>query len=358
MWRSDGLRRVTAVAAVALLAVLVLGGARPAEATFPGTTNGKIVFDRAQTTGTGVNNPEGDSEIFTINDNGTGLFQITSNAANDSYAEWAPIPHQQKIEFASRRETPTNPIPPGQSVPDFDIYVMDGDEPESVTNPADQLTNNTARDTRPTWSPDGTGLAFMSNRGLGDNEDIYVMNAVDTNGDNNGENLKRLTKHAADEDYPAWSPNGTRIAFQSHRVDDSARKIFVIKPKPEGKRNRPVNLTRSSGDDITPSWSPDGTVIAFASSRGLSFDSEVGFFDPEIYLMALDGTNQIPLTENQAISDTPVWSPDGSKIAFVRSVSPTDEFDIFVMGSDGSSPGNITNSSASSDFDPDWQPLP
>jgi Tol biopolymer transport system component len=373
MLRSDGLRRVTTIGAAllvaALMAVLVLWEAKPAEATFPGTTNGKIVFDSPRDTGTGVTNPEGDSEIFTMNADGTGLTQLTSNAANDGNAAWAPIPNEDKIVFHSRRETATNPDPDGSGpqLPDFEIYVMDGDEPENTTtNVAVQLTNNTARDTNPTWSPDGARIAFTSDRGLGGNEDIYVMNAVDTNGDSNGENLVRLTKHAADDDNPDWSPNGTRIAFDSYRADEMAAEIFVMKPRPEGKRNRPVNLTRTnSGDDIEPSWSPEGTEIAFARSRASLFsDSEVGSLVYEIYTMRADGTNQFPQTENEEDSNAPVWSPDGSKIAFMRSVggAGSNDFDIFVMSSGGSIPDNITDGTNfdadSFDSDPDWQALP
>lgn len=132
-----------------------------------------------------------------------------------------------------------------------------------------------------------------------------------------------------------------------------------MKPSPEGRRNRPVNLTRNSGDDYRPSWSPNGTRIAFASIRGALNDSEVGLFAPEIYTMKADGTDQLPLTENQESSDDPVWSPDGSKNVFTRSVdiATSDDYDIFVMSSKASIPVNITNHSAF-DSAPDWQPLP
>ncbi len=342
---------------------LVVWGARPAEATFPGTTNGLIVFD-SRPEGTDVNNPEGDQEIYTMNANGTSLTQLTSNAANDGSAAWAPIPNQQKIVFVSNRATATNPDPdgPGNQLPDSEIYMMDGDEPESsATNSAVQLTNNTARDTNPTWSPDGKKIAFMSNRGLGGNEDIYVMNAVDTNGDSNGDNQIRLTKHAARDRQPAWSPNGTRIAFESYRVDEFNAEIFVMKPTPEGRRNRPVNLTKNSADDIESSWSPDGTRIAFARAQGpdSGFAGELGYAEPEIYTMKADGTDQVPLTENKELSYSPVWSPDGTKIAFSRTVDVATSSDrnIFVMSSTFSIPINLTNRSGF-DTNPDWQALP
>ena len=153
-----------------------------------------------------MNNPEGDSEIFTIDpdDPGNTLTQTTSNATFDGNAGWAPIPNQHKIVFSSRRETPTNPDPDGSGplLPDSEIYLMDADEPESATNVAVRLTNNTASASGATWSPGATKRAFRSDRGLGGNENIYVMSAVDTHADGNGDSAKRLTKHAADDDYP------------------------------------------------------------------------------------------------------------------------------------------------------------
>jgi len=82
----------TALAAAMTVAGLLLalaGTAREAEATFPGS-NGRIAFASDRTTGEGVNNPEGDFEIFTMNREGTGLEQLTENAALDFDPEWSP----------------------------------------------------------------------------------------------------------------------------------------------------------------------------------------------------------------------------------------------------------------------------
>ncbi len=111
------------------------------------------------------------------------------------------------------------------------------------------LTNNAASDSDPAFSPDGTKIAFDSFRN--GNQDIYVMNA-------DGTEQKRLTKKAAGDYEPAWSPDGKKIAFKSSRGGDDSE-IFVMKAnKPESKRNRPKNLTKN-GDvvgDFWPDWRP------------------------------------------------------------------------------------------------------
>jgi Tol biopolymer transport system component len=93
----------TAIAAAMAVAALLLlaGTARKAGATFPGQ-NGKIAFASDRTTGEGVNNPEGDFEIFTMNRDGTGLTQLTENAALDFDPEWSP--DGKKIAFQSDRD--------------------------------------------------------------------------------------------------------------------------------------------------------------------------------------------------------------------------------------------------------------
>src|SRR3712207_1812109 len=96
-------RALLALLAAAALAAgpLALVGTKPAEAAFPGG-NGKIVFVSERTIGTGVDNPEGDEEIFTMNPDGSGLTQLTKNAARDSWPAWSADGTQ--IAFATDRD--------------------------------------------------------------------------------------------------------------------------------------------------------------------------------------------------------------------------------------------------------------
>lgn len=104
----------------------------------------------------------------------------------------------------------------------------------------------------------------------------------------------------------------------------------------------PVQLTNSAANDYSPVWSPDGLKIAFVSERDNN---------PEIYVMKADGSEQTRLTNN-AVSDTlPAWSPDGQKIAFVSNRDNSSE--IYVMGADGGNQTRITTDKAL-DTIPTW----
>ncbi len=108
-------------------------------------------------------------------------------------------------------------------------------------------------------------------------------------------------------------------------------------------------MTNAPGyDDDSAVWSPDGTKIAFVRFYGGA---------GEIFVMNADGSGQTDLTNDPANDGDPTWSPDGSKIAFTTNRGPTGDNEIYVMNADGSNPVDLTNSPAN-ESDPDWQPVP
>jgi Tol biopolymer transport system component len=203
------------------------------------------------------------------------------------------------------------------------IYLMntDGSGQTNLT------TNNFAADHSPAWSPDGTRIAF-ERAGA-----ILVMNA-------DGRAPRRVTSSIVLPDSePAWSPDGTRIAFTSGVWP--RRNIAVTQLATRVGES----LTNDPADDIQPAWSPDGTRIAFVSSRAGSFD---------IFVMNAGGSGQTDLTQSPAVDDmAPAWSPDGTRIAFASGTSLGSE--IFVMNADGSGPRNLTGNSRQ-DSEPAWSP--
>jgi TolB protein len=107
-----------------------------------------------------------------------------------------------------------------------------------------------------------------------------------------------------------------------------------------------VNLTNDPGWDMLPAWSPDGSRIAFA--RGTTED---GVPKVEVYVMDADGSNVMNLTRHPAQDSSPTWSPDGRRIAF--STNRGGNHEIYVMEADGSRVANLTHHPAA-DTQPAW----
>jgi len=203
-----------------------------------------------------------------------------------------------------------------------EIFVMNADGSAPL-----RLTDN--RDVSPSWSPDGRQIAFMSSRD--GNAEIYVMNR-------DGSAVTRLTTNSALDDEPSWSPDGRQIAFTSNR--DGNDEIYVMNADGSSQ----TRLTNSPTTDRSPTWSPDGQRIAFASDPGFNFD---------IYAMNLDGSALTRLTNSSSIELEPSWSPDGQQIAFMSFRDGNHE--IYVMNADGSAQTRLTNNPAT-DQGPAWSP--
>jgi Tol biopolymer transport system component len=176
-----------------------------------------------------------------------------------------------------------------------EIYVMGADGSAPV-----RLTTTPENEASPVWSPDGSRIAFTANR------EIRVMNA-----DGSG----RVTLGAGGA--PAWSPDGALIAFVRTNSANCFVGVFcpidVYAMAVDGSQVR--NLTNSievSHRANSPAWSPDGSRIAYWRTTG-------GFFTPSttgVAVMTRDGGSQRLLVSSKGIGSAPVWSPDGSRIAF------------------------------------------
>ena len=191
-------------------------------------------------------------------------------------------------------------------------------------------------DSNPVWSPDGTKIAFISNRDY--HFAVWVMNA-------DGSNARLVTDKVIDAAEPAWSPDGLKIAFSggargSVAMNIPSINIYVVNV--DGSEL--TQLTRDAGMNGSPAWSPDGKTIAFSSTR----DSGVQW---RIWLMNADGSNQRILPNPQNTNGTgflgggAVWSHDGTKILFTgqRLCRNIPTSGIYVMNADGSNSRLLTN---------------
>jgi dipeptidyl aminopeptidase/acylaminoacyl peptidase len=260
---------------------------------------------------------DGDGEIVTINPDGTGEMQLTDNTAQDRWPAWSP--DGNKIAFSSNRDG------------DYEIYVMNADGTGQVN------VSNTPgeEDINPTWSPDGSQIAFVSFRE--GSADIWRMNA-----DGTGQ-VNLTSDQGAADDNPSWSPDGTKIAFSTDRTGDL--EVYTLDAATGSSH---TNITQDpSRQDSFPNWSPDGTQIAYQSGTGFCCPA-----DNDIFRMTATGANKVNLTNTADDEQEPAWSPDGTRIAFWRGTFPT--YDVYsVNATDGSSPTNITGD-GSFNFSPDW----
>jgi len=271
---------------------------QPVSATFPGA-NDKIVFTRY----VGAVAPQ--TQIFTMNPDGSGLTQLTFSGDN-AWPRWSA--DGSKIVF--------------QNFPTYAIWIMnaDGSGQTQVTHPPASFFNF-----NPAFSPDGSKIVFRNVSGP--NGHIWVTNV-------DGTNQKPLTTGTVDDYSPVWSPDGLKIVFVR---DTPLRHIFVMNPDGSVQTDISKDL---NAQDTYPEWSPDGRMIAFQRSPGFA-----------IWVMNVDGSGRKQLSNPAGrIDEDPAWSPDGTKIAFARLIDS-----IWVMNADGSNPIDITNSA--NDFAPNWQPL-
>lgn len=137
----------------------------------------------------------------------------------------------------------------------------------------------------PSWSPDGRSIVYTYNANL-------VVRDVQTW-------TRRQITRSRQDTSPAWSPSGTEIAFSRARVG-GRRDLYVVHPDGTGLRR----LTHDTSDNAEPSWSPDGSRLVYVRNGRL-------------YVIRSDGRAPRPLSRTPILGHSPAWSPDGDLIAFV-----------------------------------------
>lgn len=345
--------RRTTMLATAMLAALVGGLASlawaqgPAEASFPGK-NGRIAFSA---------NRDGNVDVFSVRADGTGLRRLTDFQGWDNSPSFSA--DGKKIAFDSRRGDGNEAT----------IWTMnaDGTRERQVTF-TDGVYPDADLDFAPAFSPDGGRLAYshLPSSRYGEDPDIpYSSHVYALNLSNDRE--RDLTPGFFVASSPSWSPDGRRIAFVGYGSGQGGNyDIYTVKTDGTGLKR----LTDTETDESSPEWSPDSSKIVFHTDRTGEVDPNC---DPdrsscnpltEIYVMDRDGSDQTRLThpvpeigpgENpgEGPDSEPVFSPDGRKIAFVRSYE-----ELWTMRADGSGDAHLTNIEGNAGYSLSWQPLP
>jgi Tol biopolymer transport system component len=311
-----------------------------------------IVFQR-------LDPDSGKLRLHTVRPDGSGLRAITQPGAGedrDSLADWSPDGRSIAFTrfFGGR---------PCVSVARFcrsDVLVVrpGGTGVRNLTRAG--CSGDCVSSEYPSWSPDGRRIAFE--RALGPLPSvgpppivgIFVMNA-------DGSNVRQLTQlqpGSGTEDHaPSWSPDGRRIAFMRSNntiapVDASA--IYTVNA--DGSDLRLARrMPRERPGAGTPNWSPDGSRLLFStySRFGSSAQPATG---AQLFTVKPNGRGLRQHTHLPGNSYNSAWSPDGSKIVFARNRTVGPEADLYIMNADGTHIRRLTRNPTLRAQWPDWRP--
>jgi Tol biopolymer transport system component len=250
----------------------------------------------------------------------------------------------------------SNQVPELNPAGDFDVFTMnpDGTNLVNLTETPDD-TDEGPTDTQPRWSPDGSKIAWISYADPNADGELWVMNA-------DGSGADQLTDNATWDFGPAWSPDGSKLAWS---VEDLVNFDFDIWVSNADGTNPADVIGEGPGElqfnEWQPDWTPDGRIVY--SGTEFIEDSDGGGAYYKIAVMNADGTGVETLSERQDPVDgvhnhdeQPAVSPDGAWIAFAQNPQPEQGWEIFVIRMSDGAQFNLTNTYVEQELAPTWSP--
>jgi TolB protein len=258
----------------------------------------------------------GNWQIWTMNPDDGMASQVTHGEQDVHYPAWDPNGREIACADSSGRILIVPMSGQQQVLPDL---------PENCTHP--------------TWSPEGSKIAFVCHTFQSGREDSDIWIA-----DLKAGKTRKLLEQQDIQNYPHWSPDGSSIVYTSgYRA--SPTKVIEELWLVNADGSNPRRLLSNGFSNVKPQWSPDGSRIAFASDQSGNM---------EIWVIDIDGKHIVQMTFDRAYDGDPTWSPDGSQICFASTRSG--KMELWIMECSGANPKQLTGLSDSrgESLEPSW----